>query len=43
MYVNIKMIAVETIPGMGEGIKETGGGGKFKYIWYIVLPPSTTI
>jgi hypothetical protein len=29
MYVNGKMIPVETIPGMGvkEGIKESGGGG----------------
>jgi hypothetical protein len=26
-----KMISVETIPGMGLGIKENGGGGEFKY------------
>jgi hypothetical protein len=32
MYVNAKMIPAETIPGMGEGgIKESSGGGKFKY------------
>jgi hypothetical protein len=32
MYVNAKMIPVETIPGMGEGrIKERSGGGEFKY------------
>jgi hypothetical protein len=29
MYVNGKMIPVETIPGMGEG--ESSGGGEFKY------------
>jgi hypothetical protein len=30
MYVNEKVIFVETIKGMGEeGIKENGGGGKF--------------
>jgi hypothetical protein len=26
MYENGKMRPVETIPGMGEGIKENGGG-----------------
>jgi hypothetical protein len=32
MYVNGKVIPVETIPGMvGGGIKESGGGGEFKY------------
>jgi hypothetical protein len=32
MYVNAKMIPVETIPGLGEGrIKERGAGGEFKY------------
>jgi hypothetical protein len=32
MYVNGKMIPVETIPGMGEGeIKENDGEGEFKY------------
>jgi hypothetical protein len=25
------MIPVETIPGMGGWIKESGGGGEFKY------------
>jgi hypothetical protein len=34
MHVNAKMIAAETIPGMGRrrGIKESEGGGEFKYI-----------
>jgi hypothetical protein len=32
MYVNTKMITVETIPGMGKwGVKESGGKGEFKY------------
>jgi hypothetical protein len=32
MYVNGKMIPVETIPGMGEGeIKENDGVGEFNY------------
>jgi hypothetical protein len=32
MYVNGKMIPVETIPGIGEGrMKENGGGDEFKY------------
>jgi hypothetical protein len=32
MYINAKMIPVETIPGMGEeGIKESDGGSEFKY------------
>jgi hypothetical protein len=36
MYVNEKMIPVETIPGMeGEGIKENGGGGEFSMIYLI--------
>jgi hypothetical protein len=27
VYVNVKMIPVETVPGMGEGqVKEHGGG-----------------
>jgi hypothetical protein len=30
MNVNAKMIPSETIPGMGEWIKESGGGGEFK-------------
>jgi hypothetical protein len=32
MYVNGKMISVETIPGMGRReMKGNGGGGEFKY------------
>jgi hypothetical protein len=32
MYVNGKMIHVETIPGVeGREIKENDGGGKFNY------------
>jgi hypothetical protein len=32
MYVNAKMIPVETIPRMGEGgIKKHSGGGEIKY------------
>jgi hypothetical protein len=32
MYVNGKMISVETIPGMGgRGVKENDGWGEFKY------------
>jgi hypothetical protein len=32
MYVNAKMIPVETVPGMGrEGIKKSNGGGEFTY------------
>jgi hypothetical protein len=32
MYVNRKMIPVETIPGIGGGgTKENDGGGEFKY------------
>jgi hypothetical protein len=32
MYVNAKMIPVETIPGIWRvGIKESDGGGEFKY------------
>jgi hypothetical protein len=31
MYVNAKMIPVETVSGIGEGsVKESGGGGEFK-------------
>jgi hypothetical protein len=29
MHVNVKMMPVETTPGMGT-IKENGGGGEFK-------------
>jgi hypothetical protein len=37
MYVNGKMIFVESVPGIGGGrIKENGGRGEFKYgIFYI--------
>jgi hypothetical protein len=50
MFVNAKMIPIETIPGIGGGIKENGGGSEFKYdIFSIefckchnVPPPSTT-
>jgi hypothetical protein len=32
MYVNAKMIPAETVPRIGEGgMKESNGGGKFKY------------
>jgi hypothetical protein len=31
MYVNAKMICVETVPGIGSGrIKQNCGGGEFK-------------
>jgi hypothetical protein len=32
MYVNVKMIPVETVPGIGEGeMKERMEGDEFKY------------
>jgi hypothetical protein len=32
MYINAKMIPVETVPGIrGGGMKESSGGGKLKY------------
>jgi hypothetical protein len=32
MYVNVKLILVETVPGIrGGGIEERSGGGEFKY------------
>jgi hypothetical protein len=32
MYVNIKMISVQTAPGIREGgMKERSGGGEFEY------------
>jgi hypothetical protein len=38
MYVNGKMIPLETIPGMGRrGIKERGGRGEFKYDIFDIL------
>jgi hypothetical protein len=30
VYLNVK-IPVETVPGMGEVLMESGGGGEFKY------------
>jgi hypothetical protein len=38
MYVNAKMLPVETVPGIRGGeMKETSGGGKFKYDIYDTL------
>jgi hypothetical protein len=31
MYVNTKIIPVEAVPGIGVGMKESGGRGEFKY------------
>jgi hypothetical protein len=31
MYFNAKMIPVETVPGIEEGVKESNGGGESKY------------
>jgi hypothetical protein len=31
MYVNAKMTPIETTPGMGTGIKESGGEEEFQY------------
>jgi hypothetical protein len=36
MYLNVKIIPAETIPGMG-GIKESSGGGEFKYDIFDIL------
>jgi hypothetical protein len=37
MYVNAKMISVQTIPGMGEGgVKENDGGCDFKYDIFVI-------
>jgi hypothetical protein len=39
VYVNAKMIPVETVPGIGGvGVKDSSGRGEFEYdyIWYIV-------
>jgi hypothetical protein len=35
--VNGKMRPVETVPGMGERIKENDGGGEFKYDVFDIL------
>jgi hypothetical protein len=37
MYVNAKVISVETIPGMGGRVKETGEGYKFKHDKFNIL------
>jgi hypothetical protein len=38
MYVNEKMIPVETMPGTGgEGMKENGGWGELKYHIFDIL------
>jgi hypothetical protein len=37
MYVNAKMIPVETIPGIEGRIKENGGGVEFKYDMFDTL------
>jgi hypothetical protein len=52
MYVNAKMITIETIPGTGgEGINESGGGVNSSMIYlihstnlckYHSVPPSST-
>jgi hypothetical protein len=34
MYVNVKMIPIETVPGMG-GVKENNGGGDSIMIYLI--------
>jgi hypothetical protein len=31
MYVNAKMISVETVPGIRGGMKDSNKGGEFKY------------
>jgi hypothetical protein len=36
MYAIGKMTSVETLQGMGEGVKENSGGGKFNTIYLIV-------
>jgi hypothetical protein len=38
MYVNGKIISVETIPGMRKGrMKENGGGSEFKHYIFDIL------
>jgi hypothetical protein len=37
MYVNGKMLCVESVPGLGEGDKGEDGGGVFKYDIYDIL------
>jgi hypothetical protein len=37
-YVNGRIISVETVPGMGgEGMRENGGEGDFKYDIFDIL------
>jgi hypothetical protein len=38
MYIDVKMIAAETIPGMGRGeMKESSGRGEVKYDIFDIL------
>jgi hypothetical protein len=38
MYINAKMIPVETVTGIGGGeMKESNGGGEFKYDMFNTL------
>jgi hypothetical protein len=38
MYINTKMIPVETVPGLrGRKMKESRGGGEFKYDIFDIL------
>jgi hypothetical protein len=37
MYINGKIIPVDTISGMGGEIKENSGGSEFKYDTFDVL------
>jgi hypothetical protein len=38
MYVNVKMIPVETVPGIGGGMmKENSGRDEFKYNIFVTL------
>jgi hypothetical protein len=37
MYLNGKLRPVETIPGMGRGVKKNGGESEFKYDIFDIL------
>jgi hypothetical protein len=38
MYLNGKIVSIETIPGIGEeGLKENGGWGEFKCDIFVIL------
>jgi hypothetical protein len=37
MYINAKMIPVETVPGMGEGHGRKKWRGEFKYDMFDIL------